>query len=440
MRTENGDSSSGKGHAAPKDVAADLARLHAIVAAVALGLQPLSAAMASIGQVALIAMAVVRWIADQSARIDPRAAVSRPIVALGLAVVVWAMVAAIWSPDPGEGLGGMRPVRTIVFAATLFPAIRSSWLPLVGMLIGVGVASLVQVAMHTGLVPDPNYEPWTVTGGLSKHPWNAAVWSGCAAMLAAGRLATGDATSKPRQRWWLGIAAVLGVISVVIAGNRSLYLGLPGAIVLLGVVLLVIGSTRVRRTVMVAAVVALAGLVALPLVAPSSGPVARLLSLGREVGDGVQASTAAEADSSGGLRMLWWREAVPIVKEAPILGHGSGATRQVYADRLATLDQATVPERAYTDNPHSSIVFEFVEHGAVGMILLAGFGIAFFTTAWRAAIRDPRWVGLPAAVKLLAVYGVGNTVQLSPYPLMLLATLAACAATVQPRIAVTTAP
>ena len=70
----------------------------------------------------------------------------------------------------------MRPVRTIVFAATLFPAIRSSWLPLVGMLIGVGVASLVQVAMHTGLVPDPNYEPWTVTGGLSKHPGNAAVW------------------------------------------------------------------------------------------------------------------------------------------------------------------------------------------------------------------------------------------------------------------------
>ena len=96
-------------------------------------------------------------------------------------------------------------------------------------------------------------------------------------MLAAGRLATGDATSKPRQRWWLGIAAVLGVISVVIAGNRSLYLGLHVAIVLLGVVLLVIGSTRVRRTVMVAAVVALAGLVALPLVAPSSGPVARLL-------------------------------------------------------------------------------------------------------------------------------------------------------------------
>ena len=96
MRTENGDSSSGKGHAAPKDVAADLARLHAIVAAVALGLQPLSAAMASIGQVALIAMAVVRWIADPSARIDPRAAVRRPIVALGLAVVVWAMVAAIW--------------------------------------------------------------------------------------------------------------------------------------------------------------------------------------------------------------------------------------------------------------------------------------------------------------------------------------------------------
>lgn len=440
MRTENGDSSSGKGHAAPKDVAADLARLHAIVAAVALGLQPLSAAMASIGQVALIAMAVVRWIADPSARIDPRAAVRRPIVALGLAVVVWAMVAAIWSPDPGEGLGGMRPVRTIVFAATLFPAIRSSWLPLVGMLIGVGVASLVQVAMHTGLVPDPTYEPWTVTGGLSKHPGNAAVWSGCAAMLAAGRLATAGSTPNPRGRWWLGVAAVLGVISVMIAGNRSLYLGLPVAIVLLGVVLLVIGSTRVRRTVMVAAVVALAGLVALPLVAPSSGPVARLLSLGREVGDGVQASTAAETDSSGGLRMLWWREAVPIVKEAPILGHGSGATRQVYADRLATLDQATVPERAYTDNPHSSIVFEFVEHGVVGMILLAGFGVAIFTTAWRAAIRDPRWVGLPAAVTLLAVYGVGNTVQLSPYPLMLLATLAACAATVPPRIAVTIAP
>jgi O-antigen ligase len=440
MTTEHGDSGFGGDRPAPRPPTADLARLHAIVAAVALGLQPLSAAMASIGQVGLLVMWIVRWIADPSARIDPRAALCRPIVACGLAMVVWTMVAAIWSPDPAEGLGGMRPVRTMVFAVTLFPALRSSWLPLVGMLIGVGVASIVQVAMYTGLVPDPIYEPWDVTGGLSKHPGNAAVWSGCAAMLAAGRLATVGSTPNPRGRWWLGVAAVLGVISVVIAGNRSLYFGLPVAIVLLGVVLLVIGSTRVRRTVMVAAVVAFVGLVALPLIAPNSGPVVRLLSLGREVGDGVRASTAAEIDSSGGLRTLWWREAVPIVKEAPILGHGSGATRQVYADRLATLDQATVPERAYTDNPHSSIVFEFVEHGAVGMLLLVGFGIALFATAWRAAIRDPRWVGLPAAVTLLAVYGIGNTVQLSPYPLMLLATLAACAATVPPRIAVTTAP
>ncbi len=417
----------------------DLQVIHATIAAVALGLQPLSAAMASIGQVALIAMAVVRWIADPAARADPRAALRRPVVSLGLLLVVWTLLAVVWSPDPGEGLAGLRPIRAVLFASALLPAIRGSNRPLVGLTIGVAVACAVQTLMFVGVVPDPNYDPWTVSGGLSKHPGNAAAWSGCAALLAAGWLASAPECPSLGRRAWLVVAIVTGVASVVIAGNRSLYLGLPIAVLVLGVSIAVTGTTRVRRIVVTAGLLGVVGLAAVPVIVPDLGVIDRLRSLTREVGEGMEASTAADADTSGGLRMLWWREAVPIVADAPIVGHGSGATRQAYADHLATLDPEAIPARAYTDNPHSTIVFELVEHGAVGGLLLAGFGMALVVTGWRTSTRVAGAAGLPAAMVIFVAYAIGNTVQLSPYPLMLLATLTAFSLVAPPRIRVTSA-
>lgn len=403
------------------------ARRHEIVAAVALGLQPLSAAMASIGQAALIGTAAVRLLVDPVFRSRVAATAGRwrhPVVLLGVAMVVWSLLAMLWSPDPAEGLGRLRPLRAIGFAAALVPVLGRPVVPMIGLAVGFAVEAIVQISMYTGIVPDPNYEPWTVSGGLSKHPGNAAVWSGVGAVLLLGGIAGPPFRPGPR-RIVLVLGIVLGLTSVLIAGNRSLFLGLPMAVLVLVAWRLRGARPVLRRRVAILLVMLVAGTAALPVIAPDLPPVQRVRSLIGEVAGGLEAADAESADTSGGLRMIWWREGIRILRSAPFIGHGSGSTREAYRERLEELGSDAVPERAFTDNPHSSIVFALVEHGLVGTGLLAGFLIAAAVAGCRRAAADPALAGLPAAWVLLTAYAIGNTIQLSMYPLMLLSALTA---------------
>lgn len=404
------------------------------MSAVGLGLQPLSPALASIGQALIIGIAVARFIVDPSMRTEVAALVRRPGAWLGLAVVAWSLLALLWSPDPGVGLHRGLMIRAALTTLALAPILVRPWPLVTGLAMGVGVEAVVQLLMFTGLVPDEHYEPMTISGGLSKHPGNIAVWAGVAGLLLVGRWASSlvgpkagppaSGDSRPRGAS-TAILVVLALASVVVAGNRSLLVGLPIAVALLAFAVLARISRRARR-------LACAGLgclvllgIVVPSVAPDLPPVQRVRDLVREVSEGLDADDAGAADTSGGLRMLWWRESVVILQDAPLIGHGSGSTRTAFDRHLATLDPETVPERAYTDNPHSSIAFELVEHGLVGAFLAAGFVVAMLVASVGRMRRDPSLAGLPAAWFLLLAYAAGNTVQLSMYPLTLAAFLAA---------------
>lgn len=400
---------------------------HAMVAAVGLGLQPLSPVLASVGQALIIGIAVARFVVDPSMRVALTGLLRRPAVWLGSTVVAWSLIALLWSPEPMEGFSRGLLIRAGITALSLVPVMSRPWVPIAGIAIGVGFEAVVQVLMFTGLVPDEHYEPWTITGGLSPHPGNAAVWAGVAGLLLAGGcLSRHPSEGSHRSRPWLTAVLVMtALVGVVLAGNRSLLVGVPVAVVVLVATLLTKASARARRLVLALILIGSAGLVAMSVVAPDLPPVVRVRALWTELTQGVEATDADAIDTSGGLRLLWWRESIPIVRAAPIIGHGSGSTRTAYAERLSALDPETVPERALTDNPHSSIVFELVEHGLIGGILVAAFLVAVIAAAIHRVRLEPRFAGLLAAWVLLLIYGVGNTIQLSMYPLMLFATLTA---------------
>lgn len=399
-----------------------------------LGLQPLSPALASIGQAAIIGIAVARFVVDPSMRTEVAAVLRRPAAWLGLAVVAWSLLALLWSPDPGVGLHRGLMIRAALTTLALAPILTRPWPLVTGLAIGVGLEALAQTLMFTGLVPDQHYEPMTVSGGLSKHPGNIAVWAGVVGLLLAGRSASfrirpraaTPATVEPGPGAASTVILVgLALTSVIVAGNRSLLLGLPVAILVLAITILVRGSVRTRRSMLLGlGSLAVVGVV-VSFVAPDLAPVQRVRDLAQEVSGGLDAETADEVDTSGGLRMLWWRESLVILQDAPVIGHGSGATRTAFDRHLSTLDPGTVPERAYTDNPHSSIAFELVERGLLGTALASVFLGAMFVGSVGRCRRNPSLAGLPAAWLLLLAYATGNTIQLSMYPLILTAFLAA---------------
>jgi O-antigen ligase len=103
-------------------------------------------------------------------------------------------------------------------------------------------------------------------------------------------------------------------------------------------------------------------------------------------------SEIMEADvrqTSSGERLAFWRNSLVILREAPILGHGTGMISQTF--RAHSDPNAT----SFATNPHNQIFAIGIQFGGVGIAVL----LAMWAAHWR-LFRRP---GLTAWVGLIAV-------------------------------------
>lgn len=413
--------------AVPCQGSSRLGPLHLWVAVVAVASQALSPPMASVGQACLMLVALVRAIDDRRFGVadpTPIAIVRRrPAVMLGLGLVGWAILAIAWSPDTVEGLARLRPIRAALFVAALLPVTDRPLLLVLGAAVGASIEAAIQILMVTDVIPDPHNPPWSVSGGLSAHPGNVGLWSGAAALLLAGAMPR--TSVRGRSRAVMGGLVLACLAGLLLTGNRSLLVGLPIAFVVLVGTWMWRSDWRRRIQLAAGGGLLLAGIALIPTLDTGLPFLERLRGLAAELSPGPAETEGKTLDTSGGLRIFWWREAVPIVAAAPYIGHGSGSTRVVYDAHIDELDPSMVPARARTDNAHSTVVHALVETGVIGGLLGLAFVFTVLSDGLRSTRIEPLLEGLPAAWTLLAVYAVGNTVQLSPYPLFLLCTLTA---------------
>jgi O-antigen ligase len=93
--------------------------------------------------------------------------------------------------------------------------------------------------------------------------------------------------------------------------------------------------------------------------------------------------------TSAGLRVEFWRQAVAIIRAAPIIGHGTGTVRDRYAKAVAaegTHVQATV-------NPHNQTFMVAIQLGIVGALILIAMWIAHLALFIRGT-GLAAWIGL----------------------------------------------
>jgi O-antigen ligase len=84
-----------------------------------------------------------------------------------------------------------------------------------------------------------------------------------------------------------------------------------------------------------------------------------------------------DGNSSVGTRIEFYRVTVAIVKDRPLLGHGTGSFASAYAEK--TKGQNALPTR----NPHNEYLLIMVQLGLVGLAVL----LYLFWTQWRLAPR-----------------------------------------------------
>jgi O-antigen ligase len=103
--------------------------------------------------------------------------------------------------------------------------------------------------------------------------------------------------------------------------------------------------------------------------------------------------TAIQNNESGiGSRLIYWNKSLRFIADAPLLGHGTGATRGLF-------EQAAVGERGahalVVSNPHNQTLNVAIQWGAIGVVLLYAM--------WLVHLSLFRGDGLPAWIGLLVV-------------------------------------
>jgi O-antigen ligase len=176
-----------------------------------------------------------------------------------------------------------------------------------------------------------------------------------------------DATSRRMRILWAALAAgavanctlvVQGATGYLVLGTLALYLGFLAK------------GWRGIAFAAAAGVIAVAALMSVPGVFQAR--VLRIESEFRQWQPG-----APDAGSSAGQRIEFYRVSLQIVKDRPLLGHGTGSFSSAYAEKLK--GQHTI----LTRNPHDEYLNLMVQLGVVGLAAL----LYLFWTHWQCAAR-----------------------------------------------------
>jgi O-antigen ligase len=297
-----------------------------------------------------------------------------PAGALPVGLVLLGIVGMAWAPVSwGERIGGLDSFPKLLAIPLLFVQFQSSprghWV-LVGFL---GSASaLLALSWYLYFTPIP---PWRIKDVAV--PFKDRITQGTVLTLCLLGLLeyAADALKSARTRHaYLSLAlAALFFLNVVFATvSRTALVAVP-------ILLVLFGARHLRWHQMI---VFLAALVALGTVlwVSSSYLRERVTKIPQEIAT----YDALRHDTSAGARIAFWKDSVEIMREAPVVGHGTGAITAAFARLAGTTSNAT--------NPHNQILTVGIQLGLVGIGVLIAMWAAHI---WLFSVRGvASWIGL----------------------------------------------
>jgi O-antigen ligase len=98
-------------------------------------------------------------------------------------------------------------------------------------------------------------------------------------------------------------------------------------------------------------------------------------------------------DTSSGARLSFWKNSLSIIRDAPVVGHGTGSIRAMFAQATG-VDAASA---GVASNPHNQILAVAIPLGGAGALLLVAMWASHVRLFWA---RDfAAWIGLIVVVQ-----------------------------------------
>ncbi len=352
--------------------ALDIARASAVVTAVA---APISTALASISSFVFIVSLVASGEAHRIAVAGFHSTAGKAI----LAFLAWLALSALWN-DGGaiDGLSDAWAWRKLAYLYLALPLFHDDvWKHrALGALVNVSAFAVVLAYLSVaGVLPGRTGIPGVVLANHATQGTAFAVAALCAVYLAF-------AAAGRKKAWYFAVAAALVIDVLFFNIGRTGYLALAGLVLAWGVLA---ARWRVRLAYGT-------GLAALLLVAYMVSPTfhGRLTQAWYEV----RHAQTLKDETAMGIRVLFLQNSIDLIREKPVLGHGLGSFKRVYADYVASRYSGVQATRA--GDPHNQYVYVIFEQGLVGLALFAVMLVALL----KSFPRDP--YGRLAACALVA--------------------------------------
>ncbi|MGJ4927671.1 O-antigen ligase family protein [Bradyrhizobium sp. HKCCYLS2038] len=322
----------------------------------------------------------------------------RPACALPLALVVIAIAGVAWAEGVpwSQRVHAIEKVAKLLWFAPLFLHFQKTRRARLIFATYVG-SNLVLLAVSFVMFADPSL--WgAVTGKEVGVPVKNYIdqsqgfsFIALVCVAFAAECITG-ARMREAIAWGATSAAFIGNL-VVVNVARTAFFYVPA-------MLLVIGTRYARGWQLVLAVSG-SCILAAGLWATSPNLQMKMSRLLREF-DAFQTNNVMVGDytAGGAERLEMWRKSIGFMRSAPIIGHGTGSTRTLFA---AAAEGKTGLRGEVVENPHNQTLATGVQWGGVGCVLLYAMWCAHFYMFHR-SVGPPRF-------RLLALIGCLAVVQ-----------------------------
>ncbi|MBW7967523.1 O-antigen ligase [Bradyrhizobium sp. BR 10261] len=316
----------------------------------------------------------------------------RPVCLLPIALVVLALVGMLWSGAPWpERIHAIGPVlKLLVIPLLIFQFERWPYGVWVFAAFLASCALVMLVSFTVAVDPDLSLKlylsrgPYKIESGVAVRNYidQSQEFALCAIALIYPIVTL---FREGRAR----IAIVLGTIATGFLVNMMFVVVSRTALVTLPILLVVFALLHLRRR---AALLAAGAMALLAVFLWAVSPHLRA-TVAKFQGD-YEMSVEGKQVSGMGSRLEYWRKSLGFVADAPLLGHGTGSIRALFAGAAA--DAEVDPLRSeIVSNPHNQTLSVAVQWGGVGVLVLYAL--------WFAHLRMFRWHGLACWIGLLVV-------------------------------------